>query len=339
MQIGSSATLTDVTFRGNTAVGNGGGLYNNGDAVFTNITFDNNAADNGGGMLTHGSPTLTNVTFGGNSAQNYGGGMVVSPGASPTLTNVTFKNNSAGGYGGALFNNSEPVLSNAILWGNSAPEGAQLYSNGKAATINNSVVQDGCPDNSICTDIIKDDPLLGVLANYGGSTKTIPLEPGSSAIDTGDDAVCPATDQRGVPRPQGSHCDIGAYEAAAPAVGAGMYDDTDPAWSYSGTWSTWSGTGPYNNTMHYTNETGATAIFTFQAPAQFTLYFQATANRSDILVSVDGGAPVLVNAYNAGSLWQQTYTSPMYSNSGTHIVTVTTPGNGDYIDVDAIEIK
>jgi hypothetical protein len=35
---------------------------------------------------------------------------------------------------------------------------------------------------------------------------------GSSAINTGNDAVCPATDQRGVTRPQGSHCDIGAYE-------------------------------------------------------------------------------------------------------------------------------
>src|SRR5690606_38443502 len=27
-----------------------------------------------------------------------------------------------------------------------------------------------------------------------------------------DDASCPATDQRGVTRPQGAHCDIGAYE-------------------------------------------------------------------------------------------------------------------------------
>ena len=35
---------------------------------------------------------------------------------------------------------------------------------------------------------------------------------------------------------------------------------------------TWSGTGPLNNTMHYTNATGATATFTFQAPAKFILY-------------------------------------------------------------------
>ena len=36
---------------------------------------------------------------------------------------------------------------------------------------------------------------------------------GSTAIDAGDDAACPATDQRGVARPKGAHCDIGAFEA------------------------------------------------------------------------------------------------------------------------------
>ena len=32
-------------------------------------------------------------------------------------------------------------------------------------------------------------------------------------LDAGDNAACPATDQRGVARPQGARCDIGAYEA------------------------------------------------------------------------------------------------------------------------------
>ena len=31
--------------------------------------------------------------------------------------------------------------------------------------------------------------------------------------DAGDDATCPSTDQRGITRPQGAHCDIGAYES------------------------------------------------------------------------------------------------------------------------------
>jgi hypothetical protein len=39
---------------------------------------------------------------------------------------------------------------------------------------------------------------------------------GSAAIDAGSDANCESTDQRGGARPQGSHCDIGAFEFGAP---------------------------------------------------------------------------------------------------------------------------
>jgi hypothetical protein len=139
----------------------------------------------------------------------------------------------------------------------------------------------------------------------------------------------------------GKYIDVDAIQIVAPPTpqGPGIYDDTHAAWTYNGTWSTWSGTGPYNNTMHYTNATGASASFTFQAPAKFILSFQATANRSNILVSVDGGTPVAVNAYNATNQWQKTYTSAMYSDPGTHTVTIVTPGNGKYIDIDAITIQ
>jgi hypothetical protein len=47
---------------------------------------------------------------------------------------------------------------------------------------------------------------------------------------------------------------------------------------------------------------------------------------------------VAVNAYSATGAWQQSYTSAMYSDTGTHTVTISTPGNGKYIDVDAIQI-
>jgi hypothetical protein len=55
-------------------------------------------------------------------------------------------------------------------------------------------------------------PRLGPLANNGGPTLTLALLPGSPAIDAGNPATCTASDQRGVARPQGDRCDIGAYE-------------------------------------------------------------------------------------------------------------------------------
>ena len=54
------------------------------------------------------------------------------------------------------------------------------------------------------------------------------LVPGSDAIDGGDDAVCPATDQRGVERPQSAHCDVGAFEVAHPDAG-GPYTGDEAA--------------------------------------------------------------------------------------------------------------
>ena len=62
------------------------------------------------------------------------------------------------------------------------------------------------------------DPQLGPLADNGGPTDTIALMAGSPAIDAG--AACPATDQRGLTRAQGTTCDAGAFESAftAPPV-------------------------------------------------------------------------------------------------------------------------
>ena len=82
-----------------------------------------------------------------------------------------------------------------------------------ALTSNGHNLEDGntCGFNAT-GDQPNTDPLLGPLADNGGDTLTHALLPGSPAIDAG---VCIAeitTDQRGVARPQGTTCDIGAYE-------------------------------------------------------------------------------------------------------------------------------
>jgi hypothetical protein len=56
------------------------------------------------------------------------------------------------------------------------------------------------------------DPELDLLDRNGGLTATHTLLSGSPAIDAGTAEGCPATDQRGVSRPQGEACDIGSFE-------------------------------------------------------------------------------------------------------------------------------
>jgi hypothetical protein len=70
-------------------------------------------------------------------------------------------------------------------------------------------------------DISNTNPLLGLLTNNGGPLAADGLPPftqalskGSPAINTIPNAACAvASDERGEPRPAGSGCDIGAYEA------------------------------------------------------------------------------------------------------------------------------
>jgi hypothetical protein len=66
--------------------------------------------------------------------------------------------------------------------------------------------------NQVGTAAAPVDPKLGALGDHGGPTQMHALLLGSPAIDAGSMVDCPAVDQLGVSRPQGSGCDIGSYE-------------------------------------------------------------------------------------------------------------------------------
>jgi predicted outer membrane repeat protein len=211
----NSPTLNDVTFIENSANSQGGAIYGAySTATLSNVTFSDNWSSYGGGMHNRAdAPTLSNVTFSNNWAYADGGGMYNYI-SSPGLTNVSFVANSAGSSGGGISNanGSNPTVTNSVLWGNTAGSGgAQIANDASAATVYDSVIQGGCPAGNTCSNIITTDPLLGTLGNYGGATQTIPLLPGSSAIDAGNAGACAATDQRGMSRV--GACDIGAYES------------------------------------------------------------------------------------------------------------------------------
>jgi hypothetical protein len=67
-------------------------------------------------------------------------------------------------------------------------------------------------------DHVNSDPLLGPLQNNGGPVTTEALKPGSPAIESGSTIECSGPDARGVVRPVGPHCDIGAFEVALPTA-------------------------------------------------------------------------------------------------------------------------
>jgi hypothetical protein len=210
--VGGSPTLTDVTFTGNTAAGAGGGMLtiNGTTPHLTNVTFSGNSAGTGvgGGLHNYGTDSvLVNVTFGGNSADS-GAGMW-NTSSNPSLTNVTFSGNTAAASGGGMYNwFSNPTITNSILYGDT---GGEIFNSTATPVVTYSDVQGGYAG----TGNISANPKLGALVSNGGFTKTMALGAGSAALDAADTATCAAKDQRGVARPQGGKCDMGAYEVKA----------------------------------------------------------------------------------------------------------------------------
>ena len=82
-------------------------------------------------------------------------------------------------------------------------------------SLGNNVFTDGSC-GAIGSDQVVVNTGLALLADNGGPTLTHALLAGSPALDAADGVSCPATDQRGVVRPQGDGCDIGAFELQAP---------------------------------------------------------------------------------------------------------------------------
>jgi CSLREA domain-containing protein len=206
--------------------GSGGGIYTGilGGTI-TASTISNNGAGTGhnndggygGGVI--GTLTVTNSTIANNEAGDSVGGQAGGGGGmydlGGTLTNDTIVGNAAGsgigggssnGTGGGIHQNAGHIA-NTIIASNGIGGNCELA----------SFTDDGhnlALSDSTCPGFTVGDPNLGPLQDNGGPTKTMAISAPSAALDqlpsTG--ASCAATDQRGLARPQGLACDIGAFE-------------------------------------------------------------------------------------------------------------------------------
>ena len=218
--------ISGLTLRNGIAAGGqeGGAMFSGAILTMSNVTVSGSTGGNGGGIsFASGSATLTNVTFSGNRAPGNGGGFVTGPNLVTTFRNVTVTNNTADSDGSGSGNgggvsvlaggmNLSPNLSNTLVAGNSDTGGEAPDCGGIVGSLGNNLIgtTTGCTFGAVGGDKTNvANPLLGPLADNGGSTLTHALLPGSPAIDGGGPGAA-STDQRGVPRSS----DIGAYEFA-----------------------------------------------------------------------------------------------------------------------------
>ncbi len=242
------AALENNLFTGNRTIavssGEGGGA-DIAASVFNILAnqFYNNSGSSGGGLYLRGvgistpvALTLVNSVFIGNRADAGSGGALATDVIDLTAGFIRLVNNTAfgnsatvrggGGYLRAFASTAPPIsVLNSILWGNTAPQAADLYVDnnpfddfsGPSVTLvandtNGLVVKCRAPTCTVTEsgNINVDPELVSTTAPYDPH-----LRAGSPVIDAGSNAVqgLPQNDFEGDPRVVGGTVDIGADES------------------------------------------------------------------------------------------------------------------------------
>jgi CSLREA domain-containing protein len=237
--------IDNSTFHDNQADTSGGAIASNSMLTITNTSFNTNwvSAPNGYGgavYLTNDGLTLAKArlessTFYGNSA--YKGAALENDSAVTQIINSTFNANAATEYGSAidLYNATGAItVTHSTIAENSGFYAIYTYdptrltlrhsliSNNQGDNCSDAVVdggynlQFGGTDSDSCGSTIQvGDPQLGLLADNGGPTLTMLFQSAVAMNRIPGDAGCGIgvfNDQRGVPRPRATKCDIGAVE-------------------------------------------------------------------------------------------------------------------------------
>jgi hypothetical protein len=247
---GATATVTKGAINNNKGR-EGGGILNRGGLTITDITMDQNHGGVGGAILNNPAAsevlTVTGSTLSGNTigvsefyvvtprgaaiynqngkvqmtnstlSGNAGGQAFTDHEGNVTLVNVTMANNPNGGLGSDQSPNSSVMnVKNTVAANNGSRNCGPILFNtftGQFNLATDSTCTWSGPGNQVVPDAN-----LGALAPNGGLTQTHLPGPGSAVIDNATSSGAPATDQRGIPRPQGAADDIGAVEVQPPAT-------------------------------------------------------------------------------------------------------------------------
>ncbi len=237
------------------AGGDGGAIANERSLLVSGSTLNDNAAGDGGegtrgdhggdggGIANRGNAQLLNCTLTANSAGSSvqkpesseangaaGNGGAIENSGALQLSSCTIVQNGTGegnlqatgrGRGGGIHSTGPAVIGNTILGENQAFAGGNDCA-GLLSSQGNNLIQDvaGCTILGDLQSVVTgQSPLLQPLADNGGPTWTLALASGSPALDAGlcatKSSPATTTDQRGMTRPQGDGCDIGALEAGS----------------------------------------------------------------------------------------------------------------------------
>lgn len=238
----TDSTFIDNKVSGSINAGYGGAIFSRANSITRNCRFLGNSvlgmqSAYGGGIYGYNAIlSIENSLFAGNYVQgvnSYGGAICdyENAGAS-TIRNCTFLANSAIGttnsFGGGICNyGSDDGITNCIVWGNSALQGAQFYTRAPGtSSVTYSDIEGGFAGQgniSLPPQVVRypsagDDGQWGTADDDYGDLHLLPDSP---CVDVGSNAAVPAGEQTGLlgtPRVVDgdwdgmSVVDMGAYE-------------------------------------------------------------------------------------------------------------------------------
>lgn len=250
---GMHSTLIDASsIVGNKATG-GGGISARSLVTMTitsSTIAKNEATDVGAGITTNGSVTLKNDTIADNAAANDstsgGAGLNAFGSGAYNFVNTAFQHN----------------LSTAAS-ANCGCSGSSCKARVMVSQGHNIADDSTCAFNPLLADIPNTNAQLQALAGNGGPTETMALLMNTPAVDAGDNAYCPNTDQRGNMRPADGNlngkmqCDIGAFELFTPSND--LHVSGQKVWSGNQAQNQVRHGQPANVSFEFTNDVNASA--------------------------------------------------------------------------------
>ncbi len=213
-------------------------------------------------------------------------------------------------------------------------------------------------------DLQNSDPrFIGGAQDWGGDTNTFALHATSPAVDAipASAAGCAGSDQRDVGRPQGSGCDIGAYELFQPIAGRSFSEVLGAACPRTGTavtidWGdgtspfpagtvganceitgthTYAKAGNYSGAIHYSNSDGVALSVPFDVKVRYVTPTVSSVSPSS--GPLGGGTGVTITGTDlAGATavgFGSTAASSFAVNSDTQITAISPPRSAGIVDV------
>ncbi len=200
-------TIIDSTVANNTSIGTsptsgGGGLINTGtSATIINSTFSGNTAKNGGAIRNDKNLELINSTLSGNTATQGGGGAIANSTGNVIVNGSTITKNTAAGTGAGISTTSTVTVTNSIVAANVSDKDIAVVSafgfNGSFTSGGNNLIgngegvsgfTNGTNGDKVGTKANPINPLLDALKDNGGATQTHALLEGSPAINAGNNS-------------------------------------------------------------------------------------------------------------------------------------------------------